>query len=256
MKKIIYLITAVLVIATTLSACNDNKKEQSGTSITTSNNTSTSSKPSDSSAAQSTEGESEAQSVDESKATSVATISTVSENEPAGALSESLLKTIKSGVYMLKIKELPSKLGDDLIYTDYTCYYKKSGIVVDKTQYGTTERTIILSDVVYSVNSELEMILKSKPGTFYDEQGLPKLEALTHYKDSVETISGVLYDIESFKDTDGNIVSFLYKNKQLKKLRSYIPSSEEYAEYDVEFKATYDNKVFDLPSDFEIIEFT
>lgn len=255
MKKVIYFIISILVIATTLSACNNNiKKEQSGTSSTVINATSTTSEHSDSSGVQSIS--SEAESTVESKATSVAATSTVSENEPAGVLTESLIKTIKSGVYMLKIKELPSKTSGDLVYSDYTCYYKKGGVVVDKAQYSTTERTIILDNVMYSVSSELEKILKSKPGEFYKDQGLPKLTDLTHYKDSVETIGGVLYDIESFKDADGNIISFLYKDKQLKKMRSYIPSLDEYAEYDAELKATYDSKVFDLPSDFEIIELT
>ena len=251
-KKIIHFISAILVIANILSACNNNKQQSGTSSIIVSSAISTGSEQSDISGTQSDTSDVESNTV--SNTTSTAATSTVSENEPAGVLTEPHLKTIKGGVYMLKIKELPFKLGDDIIYSDYTCYYKKGGIVVDKSQYGTTERTIILDDAMYSVITEIEKIFKSKTGSFYNEQGFPKLVGLTHHKDSVEMIDGTLYDIESFKNADDKIVSFLYKNKQLKRMRSYIPSLDEYAEYEVEFKASYDNKVFDFPSDFDIIE--
>lgn len=255
MKKAIYFGAVILIITTALSACgnkkDESKAEQSHTSATVLSNASTQSELFESSESQFTV--SEAESVSVSTATST---STVSEIEPAGALTESHLRTIKSGVYMLKIKNLPYKLGDDIIHTDYICYYKSGGVAIEKTQYGTTERTIILGDVMYSVSSELEKILKSKSGTFYGAQGLPQLVGLKHYEDSVETKSGTLYDIETFRDVDGNLVSFLYQNKQLKKMRSFIPSFDEYAEYDVELKSNYDSKVFELPTDFDIIEFS
>ncbi|MDD2268490.1 MAG: hypothetical protein PHY15_02935 [Eubacteriales bacterium] len=262
MKRIIYYIAAVLALSLTITSCRDSKEtssaaESSATSRSESFYTSSAVTVSDESVSASQSESSEVSvevstnvSKEESKEDSSAT---VSENEPAGILTSTYLNMFQNGTYMIKMTQIPSKVGDAVVYSDISCYYKPGAYVIDKKEYGKTTRTVIIGQYMYSVDDNNKKIIKSSADD-YTDTSVPKLKELTHYRDGIDTIDGMMYDLESFKDKDGNTVTFLYRNSLLRRMRSYIPSMDEYAEYSVEISSNYDQSVFTFPTGYEEID--
>ncbi|HBL84032.1 MAG: hypothetical protein A2Y17_05660 [Clostridiales bacterium GWF2_38_85] len=175
-------------------------------------------------------------------------------DQTSGALSAPYIKIIDSSKFMLKVN-MPLKIGDSISYDETIYYYKSGNYVIVRKEYGNTTRTVVMGDVFYTFMPELETTIKSSISDLV-APNIPKLKNLVHISDGVDTVNGILYDLEEFRDTDGNTVTFMYKGTILKRMRCYVPSMDSYEEFDVTIQSTYDENVFELPSNYELVDMT
>lgn len=171
-------------------------------------------------------------------------------------------KTLLGDTYIIELE------GDNLSGTDEKgtlTIAKKNGNVLQEVKSGEEKMSIMFKDnTTYLVAHDQKIYMKTEGR---DESILPEedetflskdeLEALKtqEYKTGKESIDGKEYDYEEYYDSENEITErYYFDGNELKYVKSIDSDGEEQIMKVLKLSSEVDDSVFDIPSDYKLIE--
>lgn len=171
-------------------------------------------------------------------------------------------KTLLGDTYIIEIE------GDNLSGTDEKgtlTIAKKNGNVLQEVKSGEDKMSIMFKDnttylvahdqkIYMKTEGRDESILPEKDETFLSKDELEALKT-QEYKTGKESIDGKEYDYEEYYDSENEITErYYFDGNELKYVKSIDSDGEEQIMKVLKLSSEVDDSVFDIPSDYKLIE--